>query len=46
MKLKAYDGTTTTGTRPPKKYDKNGKSWYFRFGDDNKISDEYSLSMT
>ena len=28
------------------RYDNNGKDWYFRFGDDNKMSDKYILSIT
>ena len=27
-------------------YDNNGKDWYFRFGDDAKMSYEYVLSTT
>ena len=38
MKPTAYDGTTTSGAQPRKKYDNNMKGWYFRSGDDNKIS--------
>ena len=29
-----------------KKYDNNGKGWYFRFDDDNNMSYEYILSIT
>ena len=28
------------------KYDSNGKNWYFRFDDDNKMSNKYILSIT
>ena len=29
-----------------KKYDNNGKSWYFRFDYDNKMGYKYILSIT
>ena len=28
------------------KYDNNGKYWYLRYDDDNKISNEHILSIT
>ena len=46
MKPTANDGTTTSGTQPWKKYVNNGKGWYFRFDDDNKMSYKYVLSTT
>ena len=45
MKPTAYDGTTTPGTQP-RKYDNNGKGWYFRYDDANKMSYKWILSIT
>ena len=41
-----YDVTNISDTRPRKKYDNNGKGWYFRFDDDNNMSYKYILSIT
>ena len=35
IKSRVYDGATTSGTHP-RKYDNNGKGWYFRY-------DEFSI---
>ena len=34
-------GTTTSDTQPRKKFEKNGKGWYYRSNDDNKASYDY-----
>ena len=41
-----YDVKNISDTRPRKKYDNNGKGWYFRFVDDNNMSYKYILSIT
>ena len=41
-----YDVTNISDTRWRKKYDNNGKGWYFRFDDDNNMSYKYILSIT
>ena len=45
MNPTTYYGTATSSTQPWKKYDNNGKDWYFRFDDDNKMSYDYILSV-
>ena len=39
MKPTAYDATTK------EKYDNNGKGWYFRFDEDNKMRSKYIHSI-
>ena len=46
MKPTTYHGTTTSGKQPRQnKYDNNGKGWYFRFDDDNKMRYEYITTI-
>ena len=38
--------TATSDTQPRKKYDNNGKGWYFRYDNDDKIGYKYILSLS